>query len=352
MLVVLLLCFMWPDFLTTVHLPEIQFGQHQSTAQTLFISQLLESQGNDEAAEKERRHSSEFMVTGSGYENVDIRLSAFNMLAYHWDEMEKIVLDAIGSKYSNAKPCDFPDDVDMELFALAVMGTSLSETSSDGTVDMPEKGKNPEAMLAEWASFSEEEKIAALMNKTFMNEPLSDGPWQDGRANRWDGYNGVKSSDPKVYWPENDPQGARFTGKWGYGLYQWTAKRREVFADIWEKSGYDMSKIDGQVLMIVAEAMGATTWRNQYHRVFNMLTTSNFPGGVNDPDYKYSIAAFWSSCVRGNYKASLSELKGGAHSTRNENLELSKYAVNGHTWLEIYKAYISGDVYAVAELLK
>lgn len=77
-LTTLLVCFMWPDFLTTVYLPEVQFGQQQSTAQTLFVSQLMESQGRDAAAEDARIESS---LTVEDQEFRDTMLNTFPELA-------------------------------------------------------------------------------------------------------------------------------------------------------------------------------------------------------------------------------------------------------------------------------
>lgn len=307
----------------TVEIPQTSYA-NSSTAQSQFVARYLNHGSLAEEVERERKeHSTDLLVTGSGYDYVDLRLSAFNMLAYHWQDLEQIVIECIGADYPQLRPVDFPENVDMELFALGVMGTSLEETGSSGGVDIPEWGGNGAVVQKEWNALTEEQKIAALYDPLYM-------------VNRWS----------KSY----DYYANALVGKWGYGLYQWTAERRIVLADLWTKSGYDLSTIDGQMLMVVAEAMGVSTWRDQYAHVFSLVTTDNFPLGYKDPDYKYATAIFWSSCVSGSATYSISTIRGGAAATRNDTLVRDKYKVDGVDWYTIYKTYIEGDVTDVAAL--
>lgn len=338
LLVVVLICTFWnvSDSLADPELETDISGFGQQSSQSQFIASYTRAREQEQLTETFRKQivHSEYSVTGSGYDNVDLRLSAFNMLAYHWDALE----EAVRTAFPDSQPVEFPDDIDMEVFALAVMGTSLDESGSTGTVDKPESGNNWGNMQQEWQSFTDEQKIEALLDPQFMNKPLSDGPWQDGRPNRWDGY----------------LPGNCAAGKWGYGLYQWTAGRREVLGTLWRDTDYNLSTIDGQMVMIAAEAMGtsiSSSWRPEYKHMFAQMTKSNFPNGIYGDNYPYSISIFWGSCVYGNNRITYEKAVNGSFSARNGNLTNTKWAVNGHVWLEIYRTFATDGVEGVRLLL-
>lgn len=327
--VVMLVCLMMSLVVPEVNVPQPDTvtGYNMQQSRMLSVFQRANAQAADSALSyKKELHNGEWMVTGTGYDNVDVRLSAFNMLAYHWQELEEVVLEI----YPQLRPIEFPENIDMEMFALSVMGCSLSETGSTGGVDTPEYGGNRSGVMAEWQTMTDQEKINALLDPYWM-------------LSRW--------STSYAYYNNAT------WGGWGYGLYQWTAGRREVLAHLWQESGYDLSQIDGQMIMVCAEAMGSggigggTSWRGQYAKVFSQMTPDYFPQGIYGDNYKYGVAIFWADCVYGWGSIDYAKASAGRMSDRNDNLSSSGYAVNGHTWYEIYTTFADLGVEGVTALL-
>ena len=373
-LVVLVWCAM-QDILWggSIELVDVTYGQPNS-AQSQFVAQYLSARQEADKREDERKqylHNGEWEVTGTGDDRLDELLTIYNTLAYHYDE---VVAEVI-SKDPSAVPLTLPADVDLEVYALSILGTSLYESSASDTVE------SWGVSSSTWASLSDDQKIAALKDHNWLHDINAAAGNAQGKSNYVDssGYaryaNGVIANEPGSngkpksnggYQRGNVVTGKDYYGKtvtiggrWGYGMYQWTYGRRVSMANAWEALPYDMSTMYGQIIWSVAEGMnGFGGGMHRYQQaVMNECTRSNFPNGIWDDKVQESIALFWGNCVSGTRERTLSEANSAAE-RRARNLGIygdpvhgSSLLWNNHPVIDIIREFSDGGVPAVVLLL-
>lgn len=273
-------------------------------------------------------------------------LTIYNFYAYHMDDAVALADSATAS--SKQINLDFPgigtvqeiswspalhnhveitDNV-AKLIAIGVMGRAYTEIGNNPHADHPEAGNNADNMYQEWNSFTHEQKLVALNTPSFMNDPLTNGAWQDGRLNRWDGYN-----------PGSAP-GNRVTGKWGYGLIQFTGGRRINMANWAELNGYNFEEFDAQLVYSVIEYVRMT---KGLEYVVDELTGLD---PANDKDCERAVQLIYGTYVYHGGGVMVDAVNGCSscgssqkHTDSNENLYKQGYANTNMSILEVVRKF-------------
>lgn len=195
----------------------------QAAAHTMYMRAAMERDPNDGYVDNSTE--TEWEVSGTGNEQLDRALSAYNYIAHYMDP----ALDYIYNDLTFASPkvkrekSDF-STVDRRILAAGFVACFKSEIGGcTNGVDVVENWQVIPALRSEWLSMNYQQKIAAL------------------KDNAWLRSNG---------WAKTDKQAS---GKWGYGIIQFTGGRRVNLATFGLQEGIDITELSGQMLYVLVE---------------------------------------------------------------------------------------------------
>lgn len=332
---------MWPDFLTTVYLPEVQFGQQQSTAQTLFVSQLMAYQGMD-VEEKNKvvtaiHENEEWLVTGGPSAGINEWLTFYGILAYHWDEAAALITE----HYPDATSLQMSVG-DREMFAACLLSAACGESlggADEHGMDVPQiyaggVPAQPNKWNPQWYAMSYEDKAAAL--KQYGSTCWANATW--GTQYR---------------------AGSDNTYAWGYGLYQFTWGRRVNLVLFCEEMGLDFTSGYGQAMYTIAEFMDVSgmtgrdtgvTLLSGYKAKHNLVATAtalkSYPKGINTDDWGNMV-----DLVHRNHIYGSNTLTNPNTVTRTNRHDMYLSNIRGQTLQRILQAYQMGGVDMVNTIL-
>lgn len=362
---VMLMCLMWPFSLQTVTMQEMDTTQHYSTAQAQMLS-MYQAAGNTlQDLNTQLFKQLPYRVEVPGNEALSNALTIYNFYAYHMEEA--IVVANEAQSQSQSVDLNFPgigsvqtiswapvvsnsisvNDNVAKLIAIGVMGRSYTEIGSRPDADTCEGGNSYALQTAEWKSFTHEQKLVALNNPNFMNEPLTVG--NNGTNNRWAGYNppytpykgSTNSNHVQGQSYPNDPNGNRYTGKWGYGLIQFTAGRRVNLANWSEMNGYNFEEFGSQLYYSVIEWVRMTNGIEYVVSELTGLDPSDDAACERAVQLMYGTFVYHGGGVRVDAVTGCSDSSCGhsMHTESNNNLYKHDYAGTDMSILEVCRLF-------------
>lgn len=366
-LIVFMICFMWVNPFESVDYFNVDLTGAYNNSQASMLMRYLSYDKAQDSAQSQYFKSMPYRVEVPGNEALSNALTIYNFYAYHLDEAIEIAsaseamtknvnlnFSGIGDVSEISWSPDYNhtvsvDDNTAKLIAIGIMGRAYTEIGKNPHADHPEGGNNSANMYEEWNSFTHEQKLAALNNAQFMNTPLTAGSWNDGRSNRWGGYNPpytpykgeTNANHVKGQSYPTDPTGNRYTGKWGYGLIQFTGGRRINMANWAELNGYNFEEFDAQLYYSVVEFMRKTTG---IEYVVSELSGRN---PANDADCERAVQLMFGEFVYHGGGVSIPaggvcSSCGKTHTDSNDNLYKHNYANTDMSILEVCRLFDSG----------
>lgn len=195
----------------------------QGAAHTLYTQMATEKDPNDGFTGNSTTEAWE--VTGSGNELLDRALSAYNYIAHYMDP----ALDYVYEDLTFAKPklerkgADF-STIDRRILAAGFVACFKSEIGGcNNGVDVVENWNSISELQTTWNGMSYEQKLSALKDDSWLKN------------------NGFSLTDTQA------------SGKWGYGIIQFTGGRRINLASFGEKEGIDITQLAGQMQYVLVE---------------------------------------------------------------------------------------------------
>lgn len=270
----------------------------------------------NDAGYRNQVHQGEYVVTVPGNEQLSLVLTLYNFVAYHTDEIVERSRNNVIPGYSH-HDLDF-DSIDTRLLGVGLCGTFLNEIGKESTnIDVPEYGGNGDAIQAEWNTYTLDQKIAALLDDDYM-------------INRWS----------KSYAYYNNA----LTGKWGYGVIQFTGDRRKNFGLWAQANNQDITQLDVQLTWIPIEWQQTLFPSMEY-----IISELQGRSADNLDDCKRAVQLIFADTV---YHGAKFEVPVGGvcsyskhnppddHTARNVNLDIQNFAGTGMT---LYEAIMAWD---------